>query len=109
MRITHLKVNTKESKFKPSGDFNIQVRKSDYQGQTKNNFDNIDKSPFGRNKVPYSENGGYYGRGGFVYYFSGDLTVENAKQYFDNLVEDGLFNNSFLALTLEVSIEITLQ
>ena len=91
MRFTHLKVDMAQKSYSTDGDIAYKIREANYQGQTKSSFNDIDKTPFGRNKVQYSENGGYYDKGGFVYYFSGNLTIESAIQYFDNLKEDGLF------------------
>jgi len=61
-------------------------------GKQINNFHEIDKTPFGRNRIHYSSDGGYYGKGGFVYYFNSSLTIEEAQTYYRELVEDGLFN-----------------
>lgn len=66
-------------------------------------FKEIDKTPFGRNAVEYSDAEGYYNKGGFIHYFQSNLTAEEAHAYYKELVEDGLYDRNLMALTLEVT------
>jgi hypothetical protein len=90
----------------PYDDAIQESRKKNYVGMTNNNFDKVDKTPFGRNQVEYSDSGGYYGKGGFIFYFESDWTIVKAKEYYENLVADDMYDTKFISLTLEVSINI---
>ena len=103
MRLSHLKAELKRNTYMNSEKV-PRIRQENYSGSTRSDFDKIDETPFGRNKVPYTKNGGYDGEGGFIHYFKSDWTVEEAKQFYQNLVDDGLYNEQFVAVTLEVSL-----
>lgn len=105
MRFTHVRAKL-ESNEENHHEETPKIRMKNYRGATSKSFGDVNKSPFGRNNVPYSSGEGYYKKGGHIHYFSSDWDIDAANTYFNNLVEDGLFNDEFLALTMEVGIQI---
>jgi hypothetical protein len=103
MRFTHQKVDLQNGRDEHS-DAIGGVRKDNYVGATTKDFAGINKSPFGRDQVKYTNSGGYYGQGGFIHYFKSDLSADQASTYYDELVEDGIFDSNFMALTVEVRV-----
>lgn len=79
----------------------ITYRKENYKGSTAHRFHNLDKKPFGVNQVPYEDDGGYKGLGGHVFFFPDTYTIEEAASKYNQMTADGLYDNKFLALTIE--------
>jgi hypothetical protein len=102
MRFTHVRANL-ESNGRNYQEEIPRIRKKNYRGATSKSFDHVNKSPFGRNHTPYNGGKGYYKKGGHIHYFNSDWDIDTANTYFSDLVQDGLFNEEFLALTMEVS------
>jgi len=85
----------------------LESRRTNYKGSTNSsNFDRIEKDPFGRDQIKYSNSGGYYDRGGYIIYFESDWDLDKALSYYQNLTEDGIFDKQFIALTMEVNFSV---
>ena len=78
------------------------IRKRDYQGTASQSFSDVVESPFGRNSTAYQSGGGFNNKGGYVHHFANDLTLQKANQTYQDLITDGLFDQNFLSLALEV-------
>ena len=79
-------------------------RISNYNGNPNIRFSNIITDPFGRNETEYQENEGYKNTGGYVFYFDSNLTYEKADEKYREIVEDGLFDEYWLSIVLEIMI-----
>ena len=83
--------------------FNHRI--DNYHGRTNTAFENIEQATF--QGVAFDQNGGYKGKGGYVFYFADNLSYQEASTQFDNLSDDSLgenrmFGNKFLAITIEI-------
>ena len=79
-------------------------RKTDYNSNSYQRFSDIITEPFGSEKLEYEYNGGYKGKGGYVVYFPSNLTYDEVDQKYVKLVEDGLFDENFLSLDVEIML-----
>ena len=79
-------------------------RKTDYNSNSYQRFSDIITEPFGYEKLEYEYNGGYKGKGGYVVYFPSNLTYDEVDQKYVKLVEDGLFDENFLSLAVEIML-----
>lgn len=73
-------------------------RLANYQGRANSQPAEVDKTPFGRDEVQYQSDGGYKHGGGFVFFFNDTMDVSEAITYYEELVEDGLYDDNFLSL-----------
>ena len=96
MRITHNRADLTSDKDSHLHPLYNRFRKENYYGQTSQRFGDLNETTFSRYNVKYSEDGGYFGKGGFVHYFEPHWTYQNATNFYDELVQDGLFDQKYL-------------
>ena len=80
------------------------MRDSNYDDSPNQNFENVETEPFGTDKVKYQSKGGYQGKGGYVFYFSSNLTYEEVKNKYTQMVNDGLYDEYCLSIVVEAMI-----
>ena len=103
MRMTYNRAELQQSSsIDLAGKSNYRV--SNYNGNPNNKFSNVLTDPFGRNNTEYQENEGYKNTGGYTFYFDSNLTYVEADEKYREIVKDGLLNEYWLSIVLEIMI-----
>ena len=101
MRITHNRAELEENTDHLKEGIE-QVRKKNYDNRPNRRFAYVQKASFGSEPTPYSVDGGYREKGGFVHYFDSNLTIDQANQKYNTIVQDGLYDEDLLSLVCEM-------
>ena len=101
LRITNNRVKLEKNKFHTEIG-NTTVRESNYNDNPNRKFSDIETTPFGRNKLEYQSDGGYKDTGGYIFYFNSNLTYDEVDGNYTQLVKDGLFDDHWLSIVLEM-------
>ena len=81
------------NKYTPEVDTSIttQIRKRNYSRKTNKRYKDLETKDLNQSMlVSYKSDGGYQGKGGYIYFFQSNWTLEYAQQYYTNMWRDGL-------------------
>lgn len=99
MRLTHNRVDLKRYSRDSLHDW---TRRKNYQGRTNQRFTSINTDYFWLEDKEYSQHGGYFDKGGFIYFLKSDTTYEEATAFSDNAEYNWMFDEEYLTLTFEI-------
>ena len=101
-RVTQNRADVKTNTDKTTIDAIGHLRKRNYSGKTSQTFKDVLTSDFGSVPTPYSEDGGYRHKGGYVHYFASNLTFKEAMNKFRTMNDDSVFDPNLISFTIEL-------
>ena len=102
LRITQNRVDLSTNSNNNSNRAESRIRKINYSGNTTARYGDLDKTKFGTDEIQYWKSCGYANVGGFVHFFNSSITLNQAQNKFNTMINDGLFSEELLDITLEI-------
>ena len=102
LRITQNRVDLSTNSNNNSNRAESRIRKINYSGNTTARYGDLDKTKFGTDEIQYWKSCGYANAGGFVHFFNSSITLTQAQNKFNTMINDGLFSEELLDITLEI-------
>ena len=104
MRMTYNRIDLKDYIRDTDTNTTSKIRKRNYNGKTNKRYKDLQTEDYYEYlPVSYKSDGGYRGKGGYIYFFQSNWTNDAAQSYYIDMWQDGvIYSDNSLTFTLEI-------